>query len=403
MNQPKVSVIIPVYNTEKYLRECLDSVVNQTLKDIEIICVDDGSTDGSLTILEKHREKDPRITVFTQPNSGQSAARNTGMRYARGEYIYFIDSDDLIELNTLEKAARVASDNDLDIITFEQGTFYETEQLKQLLPVRYKHMSEATGIISGVQYMKALRDQGIFAVSVCIALWRRDFLKEHGIIFKEGIIHEDNLFQFQAFMAAERVMRITETLYYRRVRADSTMTSPKSAKNVIGFFTCTMGVLEYALNNSGDQLKEQQIGQEYNRILGEARRYYNAIADEEREKVFFSSEIENALFNHLVKDWGRLDASNKQQKQQVDRLLRDLDGKKKEADTLRRDLDGKKKEADTLRYDLDCVHSSVSFRVGRGITYLPRKLRDISIDAGKEVPINDLKHTDTTTSENKER
>ena len=92
--QPVVSVIIPVYNVEPYLRECLESVIHQTLREIEIICVNDGSTDNSLRVLEEYQGRDDRISVISQDNQGLSAARNCGMRYAGGEYIYFLDSDD---------------------------------------------------------------------------------------------------------------------------------------------------------------------------------------------------------------------------------------------------------------------------------------------------------------------
>lgn len=98
----KVSVVIPVYNTE-YLRKALDSIVNQTLKDIEIICVNDGSTDGSLGILEEYKDKDSRIKIFSQENQGQGAARNYGLNEVSGKYTYFMDSDDILELNALKE------------------------------------------------------------------------------------------------------------------------------------------------------------------------------------------------------------------------------------------------------------------------------------------------------------
>ena len=96
---PKVSVIIPVYNVEQYLRECLNSVIKQTLKEIEIICVDDGSTDNSLDILKEYAEKDHRITIITQKNLHAGVARNAGLSIAKGEYLSFLDSDDFFELN----------------------------------------------------------------------------------------------------------------------------------------------------------------------------------------------------------------------------------------------------------------------------------------------------------------
>lgn len=100
--EPKVSVIIPVYNVEKYLRECLDSVLGQTLKDIEVICVDDGSTDSSLDILREYKQKDSRVKVLTQPNTNAGAARNNGIRHARGKFYSFLDSDDIFDPNMLE-------------------------------------------------------------------------------------------------------------------------------------------------------------------------------------------------------------------------------------------------------------------------------------------------------------
>ena len=102
MDEIKVSVIIPIYNTEKYLAECLESIINQTLKQIEIICIDDGSSDGSAAILKEYAQNDLRISMYTQKNRGVSAARNVGVRHARGKYLFFMDSDDILEKNALE-------------------------------------------------------------------------------------------------------------------------------------------------------------------------------------------------------------------------------------------------------------------------------------------------------------
>lgn len=113
---PKISVIIPVYNTEKYLSRCLDSVVNQTFKDLEIICVNDGSTDNSNEILDRYASKDNRITVINQKNGGLSAARNTGLRHASGQYIGFVDSDDWIDIDYYECLIGLAERNNADIV-----------------------------------------------------------------------------------------------------------------------------------------------------------------------------------------------------------------------------------------------------------------------------------------------
>ena len=106
--QPKVSVIIPIYNNERYLRECFDSAVGQTLRDIEIICVNDGSTDGSLAVMREYEASDPRIKVIDKPNGGYGQTMNCGLAAATGEYVAFLESDDSINLSAYEKLAKVA-------------------------------------------------------------------------------------------------------------------------------------------------------------------------------------------------------------------------------------------------------------------------------------------------------
>ena len=120
----KISVIIPVYNVEKYLKECLDSVINQTLKDIEIICVNDGSTDNSLNILENYAKKDNRIIVISQKNKGLSGARNTGLKYCSGEYVSFIDSDDYVSKDLFELTYNNAISNNSDLVIFKIASLY---------------------------------------------------------------------------------------------------------------------------------------------------------------------------------------------------------------------------------------------------------------------------------------
>ncbi len=116
MYKSKISVIIPIYNTEKHLRQCLDSIINQTLKEIEIICVNDESTDGSLDIVNEYAQKDERIKIINKKNNGAAAARNTGMDHAAGEYIGFVDSDDWIALDMYEKLYENAKSYNSDIV-----------------------------------------------------------------------------------------------------------------------------------------------------------------------------------------------------------------------------------------------------------------------------------------------
>ena len=119
----KISVVIPVYNIEDYLSECLDSIVNQSLEDIEIICVNDGSTDGSLDILKEYESKDSRVKIISQENKGIGNARNTALEYAKGEYVYFIDGDDTLELDALERLYDLNIEKNADFIIFKISNF----------------------------------------------------------------------------------------------------------------------------------------------------------------------------------------------------------------------------------------------------------------------------------------
>lgn len=131
MNPPQISVIIPVFNVEKFLPQCLDSVTGQTFADIEIICIDDGSTDKSPEILSRYADRDPRIRIISRTNGGLSAARNAGLKIARGKYIFFIDSDDWIEPNTLEKLFAAAENTGADLTCVHFCAFAETDNDKQ--------------------------------------------------------------------------------------------------------------------------------------------------------------------------------------------------------------------------------------------------------------------------------
>ena len=133
MENIKVSVILPVYKTEPYLRQCLDSIVNQTLKEIEIICINDSSPDNSLSILEEYAARDPRIRILTQPNGGAGAARNNGMRHAHGKYLSIVDSDDFFEPAMLEEAYKKAEEISADFVVFRSDQYFtETGEYKDL-------------------------------------------------------------------------------------------------------------------------------------------------------------------------------------------------------------------------------------------------------------------------------
>ena len=212
--QPKISVIIPVYNVEKYLRECLDSIVNQTFKDIEIICVDDGSTDKSLEILREYEQKDKRIIVISQPNKGVSTARNIGMQQATGKYMMFVDSDDYIAQNACELIYNAAEEKRCDILLFPHYNFSantctdDGRLLDLCITLKDKTIT-----------FKEHPDEFLLTPSETHSkLYKKDFLRKHNLHWETQIQYcEDRVFYINALIYARAIGILYKHLYYYRV------------------------------------------------------------------------------------------------------------------------------------------------------------------------------------------
>lgn len=222
----KVSVIIPVYNVEDYLEECLDSIINQTLKDIEIICINDGSTDDSLNILESYAKKDNRIIIFNQENFGLSVARNNGIKLSQGEYVYFIDSDDYLELNTLEELYKMSTSMNLDLLIFKLINF--DDEIREKYTSDYYEMSFLKPFESKIFNYKDLGKELLrMAVPIPGKFFKRDLI--FSMKFPEGLIFEDNLFFTEVMLKAKKVSFLDKHFYNRRIRENS-ITTTKTIK-----------------------------------------------------------------------------------------------------------------------------------------------------------------------------
>lgn len=219
------SIIIPVYNVEQYLRDCLDSVCRQTYSDWEAIVVNDGSTDGSAAILSEYEAADRRIKIVTQPNGGLSAARNTGMKVAQGDYLLFLDSDDWLETNALEIVSKSLAGEDM--LCYSGRRFVENNQ-----QYHAPDMLAVADYPTGMDYynQNALLKRDFAFVCVVLRAYRRAFLEQHHLWFKEGIFHEDNLFTPLACYYAQKVKQIGGCLYDYRVRSSSITTTVNSKR-----------------------------------------------------------------------------------------------------------------------------------------------------------------------------
>ena len=274
-----VSVIIPVYNTSKYLSECLDSVINQSFEDLEIICVNDGSTDGSLEILNDYRSRDSRIRVMTQENQGLSSARNTGLANSTGEYVLFLDSDDCLSHDAIEKAYDLAEDNSSDlvlfkIINFDDDTgekshysYFELKVLKKMVGQRVFDYDDVK--------------ERFFRIPVTAPgkLFKRDLLEGTGFI--EGLIFEDNPFFIEIMFKVKRAIVLDEYLYNRRIREDSITNSGFSKfKDCVEIYN----VIEDVIKRYGKY--EDLKGQLFHRRCRDIFLRFSQVPDEFKEEFF---------------------------------------------------------------------------------------------------------------------
>lgn len=289
MNEIKVSVIIPVYNTENYLKKCLDSVLAQTLKEIEIICVDDGSTDKSLDIVKRYQEIDNRFIILKQNNQFAGAARNNGLKIARGEYIAFLDADDFYVTNALEQLYEKAKRYKLDFI---KGRFYYlNDKNNDIYESDYSKKncvkSELTNRI--IQFIEA-PEQFIYIADVpWNGLYKRSFLRDNDIKFNNLRCVNDHSFFIECLLAKSKFM-VTDVYvnYYRVGQNDSLIV--KKAK----YFNCQIesyNIVKKLLQkyNVSEKYKQIILSRELNAIFGwyeklkEDQKYYN-----EREKLIYS-------------------------------------------------------------------------------------------------------------------
>ena len=215
--RPLVSVVVPMYKCEPYLRKCLDSLVNQTLKEIEIICVNDGSPDDSANIVREYQKSDERIILINQKNQGLAQARNSGMKKVHAPYVMFCDSDDFYNLDMCEKMYHAIADNDVDIACCGIKMVYETDENMKKSDEKY-HQIKFSG------------KQGICAVHILQTnvnsvdkIWKMSLIKRHHILFPKGLLYEDACFFFKYLVVAASIYYLPNKLYNYLRRSGSLM------------------------------------------------------------------------------------------------------------------------------------------------------------------------------------
>ncbi|SCB97539.1 Glycosyltransferase involved in cell wall bisynthesis [Gilliamella bombicola] len=217
---PKVSIVVPVYNVEKYLRQCLDSIINQTLTNIEIICVNDGSTDNSLTILQEYADKDSRIRVIDKPNSGYGHSMNIGFQLCTGEYIGIVESDDFAKSEMFEILYKIAIENDLDIARCHFFTFTQKDSSIKKID---SYQMETNVLINPQNDLSPFLQWP----SVWANIYKRTFIQKNNLKFLEtpGASYQDTAFSFKVYACATRMMLIDAPLIYYRIHDQSSIKS----------------------------------------------------------------------------------------------------------------------------------------------------------------------------------
>ena len=352
----KVSVVIPVYNVEDFLGECLDSITNQTLTDIEIICVNDGSKDKSLDILNEYAAKDERITVIDQENGGHAVATNRGMQMARGEYLFLMDSDDILDLTALEKTYSLAEKKQVDFVIFQAINYYMDKD-EYLEEENYSMNALADYVGDSVFNYKDIRDH-IFDITVTpwSKLYSRRFIEDNNITFPQGLVFDDNVFFWDVLFAADRITFLRQHLFKRRwYPTSSTRAGDERFLNYIDIcnliwdvffrygefdyykkelFDKKIGTIYYWYKNIRDEFKElffNAMKEDYKKIDDDKKflKYFTENLTE-RQMTIFTSVLKSQTheeFDLYMKNY-ELEVENKHLRELLDKPLLKLIGSK---------------------------------------------------------------------------
>lgn len=358
----KVSVVIPVYNAELYLRECLNSILKQSLNDIEIICIDDGSTDNSVSILKEFAKLDNRIKVCRQSNKGAGAARNIGIQNATGEYFSFLDADDLYEGDMLEKAYYKSIQYDADMCIFN-GDYFSEEGFKKKrhwLDKRYINDYELFDV-----------DKKNLLLCTNAAAWnklfKREFVEQYDLKFQEISWANDMCFTYTALSLADKITSINDSLIHYRVRDNNNLQSLTHVDPVCFcqafekikerleeehiYSQLEYGFINAFLNHTVHHLKNFKADEKAYGLLVDCIRYKYAgsFGLLGKEEEYFE---EKANYNIFAKEILNIDVAS-----------------------YKKSIVSLEKEVKKLHQYQDKLKNSFSYKIGRGITYLPRLMK----------------------------
>ena len=369
----KVSVVIPIYNVELYLRQCLESVANQTLKEIEIICVDDGSTDASPEIIREYAARDSRIKIISKDNSGYGNSMNRGFDAAIGEYIGIVESDDYAELNMFEVLYNIAHENRLDVVKSSYYFYYsQPKERNEKQEIVSKIMERKTFCPSSYSQAKMeLVELFNMKPTIWSSIYRNEFIKENKIRFNEtpGASFQDTSFNFKVLCMAQRMQMLRDAfIHYRQDNSNSSVNSSGKVfcvcdeyaemQRFLNEHPDKKGQLEYIKN----RIKYDSYMWNYNRLSNKYKYIFIERASSEFNEEMLVGKIDKDYFEWYK--WNDLCA-----------IIDDpIDWH------TRKMLDTRKNYIESTRLDdayiqINNIYNSPAYKIGKTILYLPYKVR----------------------------
>ena len=346
MSIPAISVLLPVYNAEKYLRQCLDSVLSQTLCDIEVICVDDASTDGSPAILEEYAKRDDRVRVVTNSENRKSgASRNQALDAARGEFLCFVDNDDLLpEKDMFASLADLARGESLDLVLFSAQAFFDDglpEETKCALQ-RQKDAGMVDAaicgrVVTGGELLDLTREHGCYNCYLWTRLFRAETIRKAELRFMESGNNEDTVFTPLATMLAGRACAVDKVYYSRRIRTGSVMASALTGKTECShLFDTEKDILSHWMSDEAQAIVASSGSTSANEIAGGFLRQMGSLfaqlEDDEAERALdgFGAGLDDQITASHLRQVRMLSRKLKTAAAVAERL-KDADRRSKEA------------------------------------------------------------------------
>lgn len=363
----EVSIIMPVYNGADYLAESIESILNQTFDDFELICVDDGSKDDSLEILKEFANKDSRIRVYHQENRGGGAARNLALKKSEGKYLYCMDADDIIEPEALEELYGICDEKNLDMVIFQAvnydedtGRYYHTD---------YYDMNDFADFVKDEVF--GCDDLGEMMFKISVTPWCKfynlDFVKRSGAQFGEGLIFHDNIFFWEVLFNAERMFFLRKCLYTRRRHlASSTGAGDERFADAITINNKIIGL--FMKYNRWDEYKRKL----YNRKIRLLERRFEEVGEEHKEHFFcemkrdFTKMIGHERYDEFM------ECVNRNNKRRFMNVIEsnNLDEFKVKHDALKHEIKDRKKRKKSNKKQIKSQKNTLGVKIRKAVNML---------------------------------